>query len=114
LRADADRENQRRKRAGLLPPVYVFPSPLGKNAAWLGLHNPWPTIRKDTVLPDMRLHDLRHSFASVLASSGASPPTIGRLLGHTQPGTTERYAHLTNEALSEATEKAGRAIVIPS
>jgi integrase len=101
-------------RAGLLPLVYVFPSPLGKNATRFGLRNPWLTIRKDTVLPDIRLHDLRHSFASVLASSGASPPTIGRLLGHTQTGTTQRYARLTDEALSEATEKAGRAIVIPS
>ncbi len=46
------------------------------------------------VKPSARLHDLRHTYASVLASAGQSLPVIGALLGHTQPQTTARYAHL--------------------
>jgi integrase len=52
----------------------------------------------------LRMHDLRHSYASVLASRGMSLPVIGALLGHTAPQTTARYAHLLDEALRAATE----------
>ena len=52
----------------------------------------------------MRLHDLRHSFASILVSAGASLPLIGQMLGHTQPQTTARYAHLYDDPLREAAE----------
>ena len=45
-------------------------------------------------IPDVRIHDLRHTFASLLVSGGASPEMIGRLLGHTQIWTIQRYAHL--------------------
>jgi integrase len=57
-----------------------------------------------------RIHDLRHTFASVLASSGLSLPIIGQLLGHTQTATTARYAHLLDDPLRAATERA--AVVI--
>ena len=53
----------------------------------------------------VRLHDLRHTFASVLVSSGPSLPVIGALLGHSQPSTTSRYAHLFDDPLREATER---------
>ena len=56
---------------------------------------------------DIRLHDLRHSFASILASSGLSLPIIGALLGHTQPATTARYAHLYDDPLRAAAERVG-------
>jgi site-specific recombinase XerD len=50
----------------------------------------------------LRRHDLRHSFASILASSGASLHVIGQMLGHSQPATTHRYAHLLDEPLRAA------------
>jgi len=57
--------------------------------------------------PTARIHDLRHSYASVLAGAGMSLPIIGALLGHTQPATTQRYAHLLDDPLRQATERAG-------
>lgn len=56
-------------------------------------------------LTEVRLHDLRHTYASILASAGMSLPLIGRLLGHTQAATTARYAHLLDDPLREATER---------
>jgi integrase len=55
----------------------------------------------------VRLHDLRHTYAAILASSGLSLPIIGRLLGHTQAATTQRYAHLMDDPLRAATERVG-------
>ena len=55
----------------------------------------------------VRMHDLRHTYASVLASAGLSLPVIGALLGHSQPATTARYAHLMDDPLRQATERAG-------
>jgi integrase len=52
----------------------------------------------------VRIHDLRHSFASILVSAGASLPLIGQMLGHTQPATTARYAHLFDNPLRQAAE----------
>jgi integrase len=56
---------------------------------------------------DARVHDLRHTFASVLVSSGLSLPIIGRLLGHTQAATTARYAHLKDDPLRAAADRVG-------
>jgi len=58
----------------------------------------------------VRIHDLRHSYASILASSGLSLPIIGALLGHTQPATTARYAHLLDDPLRAATERVGAVV----
>jgi integrase len=60
--------------------------------------------------PTVRLHDLRHTYASVLASRGLSLPVIGALLGHTQPQTTARYAHLLDDPLRAATEAVAEAV----
>jgi len=60
--------------------------------------------------PSVRMHDLRHSFASILVSAGASLPLIGQMLGHTQPQTTARYAHLYDDPLREAAETVGKFI----
>ena len=57
-----------------------------------------------------RIHDLRHSYASILASSGMSLPIIGALLGHTQAATTARYAHLLDDPLRAATERVGAVV----
>jgi integrase len=70
-------------------------------------------VRTDKGLPVMvwqataRIHDLRHTYASILASHGLSLPIIGALLGHTQPQTTARYAHLLDDPLRAATEHVG-------
>ncbi len=58
-------------------------------------------LRATAGLPEVRLHDLRHSFASMAAPSGASLPMIGKLVGHSQPQTTQRYAHLADDPVSE-------------
>jgi site-specific recombinase XerD len=55
----------------------------------------------------VRVHDLRHSYASILASAGLSLPVIGALLGHATPTTTARYAHLFDDPLRAATERVG-------
>jgi integrase len=62
---------------------------------------------KMTWKPTVNVHDLRHTYASILASSGLSLPIIGQLLGHTQPSTTARYAHLFDDPLRAATERVG-------
>jgi integrase len=72
-----------------------------------GIKRAWEEIRKAAKLPDLRVHDLRHSYASILASGGLSLPIIGALLGHTQPSTTARYAHLFDDPLRAATERVG-------
>ncbi len=63
----------------------------------------WITIRNMAKLPDVRIHDLRHTYASHLVSSGMSLSIVGKLLGHTQAATTQRYAHLADESLRQAT-----------
>jgi len=65
------------------------------------------------VTPSARVHDLRHTYAAVLASAGLSLPIIGALLGHSQPSTTSRYAHLMDDPLRQATERVG-AIIAPT
>jgi integrase len=68
----------------------------------VNLQKPWRRIRAKAGLEDVRIHDLRHSFASVAAASGLSLPIIGALLGHNQPQTTQRYAHLAADPLRQA------------
>lgn len=71
----------------------------GRNAGehLVNLQKPWRRIRKAAGLDDVRIHDLRHSFASFAAAGGMSLPLIGSLLGHTQAQTTQRYAHLADD-----------------
>ena len=59
----------------------------------------WISVQKEAKLPDVRIHDLRHTFASLLVSGGASLEMIGKLLGHSQMQTTQRYAHLMDSPL---------------
>jgi integrase len=60
----------------------------------LDLQKPWRRIRDKAKLPGVRIHDLRHTYAATAAGLGMSLPMIGKLLGHAQPATTARYAHL--------------------
>jgi len=66
-----------------------------------------PCIREVAEIPDVRIHDLRHTFASLLVSGGASLEMIGRLLGHKQIGTPLRYAHLIDAPLREGIKAMG-------
>jgi integrase len=72
----------------------------------------WAGVCRKAGLKDCRIHDLRHTYASILASAGLSLPVIGALLGHSQPSTTARYSHLFDDPLREATERVG-AVVAP-
>lgn len=79
-------------------------------AALVNLRKPWGRIRKRAELEDLRLHDLRHSFASIGVTYGLSLPMIGKLLGHSQAATTERYAHLAADPVRAANEAIGERI----
>ena len=70
----------------------------------------WDTARKAVGLSDVRMHDLRHSFASFLVNSGRTLYEVQRLLGHTQIKTTQRYAHLSPDTLLDASNAASRAV----
>jgi integrase len=70
----------------------------------------WATLCRRAKISGARLHDLRHTYASVLASAGLSLPIIGQLLGHTTPTTTARYSHLFDDPLRAATQRAGAII----
>ena len=74
----------------------------------INLQKPWSRIRTIAGLEDVRMHDLRHTFASVAAMGGMSLPMIGALLGHSQPQTTARYAHLAADPLKDAVEQIGQ------
>src|SRR5262249_8580138 len=78
------------------------------NESTLELH--WVQIRAAAGLPDVRFHDLRHSFASWLVGQGLSLPIIGAMLGHSKPATTARYAHLADAPLREAAAIVGKIV----
>jgi integrase len=83
---------------------YVFSSPL-TNRPLVNLRKSWVRICERAGLENVRLHDLRHTAASIAVGRGASLPVIGRLLGHSQAQTTLRYAHVdTDPTLAAANE----------
>ena len=88
---------------------YVF---VGKEDGkhYNGLGKLWGRVRKAAGLDDVRLHDLRHSFASVGVGGNLSLPIIGALLGHRNASTTQRYAHLSADPLRKANEAVGARI----
>jgi integrase len=86
-------------RAGL-----IFTSPRS-SARPFNLSPSWTVLRARAGLTDVRIHDLRHSFASVAIRDGISLTMISRLLGHALPETTERYAHLADDAVTEAADR---------
>jgi integrase len=67
----------------------------------------WAAICRTAGISDLHLHDLRHAYATFLASAGLSLPIIGRLLGHSQAATTNRYSHLQLDPLRAATDRVG-------
>lgn len=87
---------------------WIFPN--GGGGHRIEINAAWGALRAAANLPDVRLHDCRHTFASVLASSGLSLPVIGSLLGHTTAQTTLRYSHLLDDVQRAATERASAII----
>jgi len=75
------------------------------------LNRPWRRITSRSQLSSVRIHDLRHTHASVGAGAGLSLPIIGKLLGHTQSSTTQRYVHLASDPLQKASNEIARALV---
>jgi len=65
----------------------------------------WQRVRARAGLKDVRIHDLRHTFASTAVASGQGLPMIGKLLGHTQVQTTARYAHLADQPVKDAADQ---------
>jgi integrase len=88
---------------------YVFPGEKPGHPR-ADLKRPWDAVCKAAGLYGVRLHDLRHSFASVGAGASLGLPIIGRLLGHTQPSTTQRYAYLDADPMRRAVETIGSTI----
>jgi integrase len=81
-----------------------------QGAHLINLRKPWLRLCKVARLQGVRLHDLRHSFASISVSGGASLPIVGKLLGHTKGVTTEKYSHLAADPLRAANEAVGQQI----
>jgi integrase len=77
------------------------------NSGSAAIQNVWERVRTAAALTGVRLHDLRHSFASVGAAGGLSLPIIGALLGHKHATTTARYAHLSADPLRAANDLVG-------
>ena len=82
---------------------FIFPS-LKTGEAFKNIFNSWDKARERAGLKDVRMHDLRHSFASALVNNGLSIYDVKELLGHSSITTTQRYAHLSQDRLSRATE----------
>ncbi|MCR5879438.1 tyrosine-type recombinase/integrase [Phenylobacterium sp. J367] len=83
---------------------YLLPGPGGAGRL-INLQKPWDRIRTAAGLKDVRIHDLRHSFASLGVASGDSLYVVGALLGHRSPKTTARYAHLADHPVKKAADR---------
>lgn len=91
------------------PHGYVFANPKTR-IPFVGIFSAWDTARKRAGLPEVRMHDLRHSFASMLVNNGRTLYEVQNILGHTQVKTTQRYSHLSNDTLVQAANCAGNAM----
>lgn len=89
--------------------IYVVPNSDTK-LPFGNLFYPWDKVRKEAGLADLRMHDLRHTFASNLVNSGQSIYVVSKLLGHSQLKTTARYSHLADETLLLAVDAAAKAV----
>ena len=88
---------------------FVFPSG-GGDGHLVNIKRPWGAIRKIAGISDVRIHDLRHTFASIGVSAGHSLYMVGQLLGHINTRTTQRYAHLADAPLKKVTDSIGAII----
>lgn len=112
-RAKAERlaaEAEAKAAGEVLPPPspFVFPASRGAALHWTGTKRVWEAVRASAGLPDVRLHDLRHTYASLAvgaAGGGQSLAVIGKLLGHKDVRTTARYAHLADDPVKQAADR---------
>ena len=88
---------------------WAFPNPKTKEP-FVDIYYAWNTVRKAAGLAEVRIHDLRHSFASFLVNSGRTLYEVQHLLGHTQIKTTARYSHLSQDTLLDASNAVTRAV----
>ncbi|MCY4230947.1 MAG: tyrosine-type recombinase/integrase [Alphaproteobacteria bacterium] len=92
---------------------FVFPGRIADGHYSAGaLDHAWLAVRKAAKLEDVRIHDLRHSFASRALALGETLPVIGKLLGHNDIETTARYAHLAQDSVHEAAERIASSIAM--
>ncbi|OGT07826.1 MAG: integrase [Gallionellales bacterium RIFCSPHIGHO2_02_FULL_57_16] len=89
--------------------VWVFANPKSR-MPYVSIFCSWDTARKRAGLADVRIHDLRHSFASFLVNAGRSLYEVQKILGHTQVKTTQRYAHLSQDTLIDAANQVAKAV----
>ncbi len=90
---------------------WVFPSPTtGRCLNVMTVARVWHSVRAQAGLSDVRLHDLRHTYASMALAQGETVLTIGRLLGHRSPATTLKYIHLDDAIVREAADRVGAAL----
>jgi integrase len=87
------------------PCPWVFPNPL-TTKPYTSIFHPWDLCRRSVGLPEVRIHDLRHSFASALVNRGMTLFDVKEALGHSNIATTQRYAHLSPERLRNAVQQA--------
>ncbi|MCA9720211.1 MAG: tyrosine-type recombinase/integrase, partial [Myxococcales bacterium] len=92
------------------PSSFVVPTSNGGPIEGANLTHTWMRIRKRVGLEDVRLHDLRHSAASDAINAGVPLAVVGKILGHRKPSTTQRYAHISDEALAEGVARMGAVI----
>lgn len=88
---------------------FVFPAS-AERGAFQGVDKVWRKVRVAAGMPTLRLHDLRHGFASTALAAGDSLAVIGALLGHSDPKTTSRYSHLSASPLQAAADRTAKAI----
>ena len=107
LNAPARAILERQPRTGC---AYVFPSPTDPRRPLSHNLPLWYSVRKEAGIEDVRLHDLRHRFASHAVLRGIPLPVVSRLLGHKRPSMTLRYAHVADREIEAAAERIGAAI----
>ena len=90
--------------------AYVFPSPFNPGRPYSGDLKIWRSVRRKAGIEDVRLHDLRHTFASHAVLQGIPLPVVSRLLGHKRPSMTMRYAHVGDRETEAAAERIGAII----
>ncbi len=107
VNSEARRIIERQPRTGS---DHVFPSPCDPSRPISDSRSLWFTLRKRVGIEDVRLHDLRHNYASQAVLNGVPLPIVARLLGHRNVSMTLRYAHVADREVEAAAERIGKAI----
>ena len=111
LNASAAEIITRQKARRILGNPYVFPAPTRDGAHLLDVSKLWNAVRHHAKLEHVRLHDLRHTAASLAIQGGAHLAEVGRMLGHASPRTTARYAHMSDDGSKFAADRMGEALL---